>query len=102
MLGNYRKLAVAGAALTLISMGLTATAMEHTDPDPRKAACVIAAQPAEVANVEYKPGGHAGQASNGGSWTDVQNGTTYPRFGLYYPVTDPAVASHPEGDNFQF
>jgi hypothetical protein len=87
MLGGIRKTAIAGATLGLLSIGLA------TGPAPVQAAtgdaCVIAASPADVNNIEYGFGvGHAGQQANG-TWATPAG--PVPRFGLYYPATDPVV-----------
>ncbi|MDQ1439497.1 MAG: hypothetical protein QOK43_3126 [Acidimicrobiaceae bacterium] len=94
MLGAIRKTVIGGASLGLLAVGLA------TGPAPVHAAtgdaCVIAASPADVFNVEFGEdgAGHPGnppQASNG-SWVNSK-GASVARYGLYYPATDP-VPNH--------
>lgn len=89
MLGGFRKTAIGAATLGLVALtsAISPTPSQALD---QNSACVVATQPAEVYNVEYGLGGagHTGQAAMG-TWKP--NGVTpVPRFGLYYPVTDPA------------
>jgi len=87
MLGGFRKTILGGAALGLLAVGLTtgSTPVSAATGD----ACVIAAQPADVYNVEFGEDGvgHDGQRANG-TWVNSK-GATVPRYGLYYPVNDP-------------
>lgn len=92
MLGGIRKTAIAGATLGLLSIGLA------TGPAPVQAApqgCAILAQPADVSANAPAPG----QGSFGGDWNDVDDGTVRPRYGLYYPPTDPSAAQTNPGAN---
>jgi hypothetical protein len=89
MLGGFKKAVTASAALGLLATGLTfGTAPSHAAAGD---SCVVAASPADVYNVEYGEdgAGHPGQAANG-SWINSK-GVSVPRFGLYYPVTDPVT-----------
>lgn len=91
MLGGIRKTAIAGATLGLLSIGLA------TGPAPVQAApqgCVIAAQPADVSADQAAPT----QTSFGGDWTDVDDGSVRPRYGLYYPPTDPTASRADTGN----
>lgn len=91
MLGGFRKTITGAAALGLLAAGMSAgsTPVHAATGD----ACVVAAQPADVFNTEYGEdgAGHPNQPANG-SW-DNPAGKSVPRFGLYYPVTDP-VSNH--------
>lgn len=98
MLGALRKTTIGLGALGLLAAGLT------IGPAPVNAApgdnvCVIAAQPADVFNVEYgvtgagHPGGlvDASPQRAMGSWKPPGSSVAVPRYGLYYPVTDPVT-----------
>lgn len=95
MLGGFRKTIVGGAALGLLAVGLS------TGSTPVSAAagdtCLVVEKPANVYNIEMfdKTETHGHIASNGtkqaskGSFT--YKGRTMPRYGLYYPTSDPVV-----------
>jgi hypothetical protein len=84
MLG-WKKTFVGGSVLGLLSVGAALVpAPVHAVPTQ----CVIASQQADVA----LDAGLPGQVASG-DWKDLDTGVTRPRYGLYYPVTDPTVAS---------
>lgn len=83
MLGGVRTAFVGTAGVGLLALGLVA------GPAPVTAApqgCAVVAQPAQVSADAPAPG----QGSYG-EWTDVDDGSTRPRHGLYYPSHDPEI-----------
>jgi hypothetical protein len=101
MLGAFRKTIIGGASLGLIAIGM-ATAPVPVHAAPGDNVCAITAQPADVFNIEYGILSLTGHPANligdppqkaNGSWTPPGAAAPVPRFGLYYPVTDP-VPNH--------
>jgi hypothetical protein len=90
MLGALRKTTIGLGALGLLAAGLTMSPAPVQAAPGDEQVCVVATQPAEVYNLEYGDTGvgHDGQASMG-TWVN-SHGQTVKRYGLYYPVTDPA------------
>lgn len=92
MLGGFRKTVIGGSTLGLLAVGLAVS------PSPVQAVpqqCVVAGQPAHVSADQPAPG----QLAFGAQWTDVDDDiTTRPRYGLYYPVSDPTADETPPGN----
>ncbi|HEV7886385.1 MAG TPA: hypothetical protein VGO92_02425 [Acidimicrobiales bacterium] len=89
-----KKAVVGGSVLGLLATGV---ALAPTPVQAAPTACVIATQPAEVS----ADAGHPGQQSMG-TWTDVKDPSQQrPRYGLYYPPTDPTPTDAvPRVENF--
>ena len=91
MLGGFRKTVIGGATLGLVAAALFAAvgpvAVQAAPGDDK--ACVVAAQNADVANME--PQHNRGPTSRG-DWIDIHTGQPRPWFGLFYPVADPDVS----------